>query len=140
MVQESAHEEANIIFGVVTDASMGDMVKVTVIATGFDAAALQAEQARNVRSSVSSYPTNSPAHRPSALREPVRNALQMRANPERPSMQPARPSRMPQQAQMEQALVAATRPSGFGPSALHDERVLDIPAYLRRGGSNSTHE
>jgi cell division protein FtsZ len=139
MVQESAHEEANIIFGVVTDASMGDMVKVTVIATGFDTvAAVAAEQARVVRSN-SSYPNNAPAQRPS-MREPVRNALQMRAQHpnERQSAQPQRPSRMPQQAQMAEALVAATRPSGFGPSALHDERVLDIPAYLRRGGN--THE
>jgi cell division protein FtsZ len=138
MVQESAHEEANIIFGVVTDASMGDMVKVTVIATGFDAAALQVEEARMVRTT---YPTNAPAQRPS-LREPMRNALQMRANPgERHSAQPMRPApRMPQPAQLEQALVAATRPSGFGPSALHDERVLDIPAYLRRGGNNTHHE
>jgi cell division protein FtsZ len=138
MVQESAHEEANIIFGVVTDASMGDMVKVTVIATGFDAAALQVEEARVVRSA---YPGNMPAQQRAALREPMRNALQMRANPgERPSAQPQRPSRMPQQAQMEQALVAATRPSGFGASALHDERVLDIPAYLRRGGNSNSHE
>ena len=35
-VQQAAHEEANIIFGVVTDPSMADIVKVTVIATGFD--------------------------------------------------------------------------------------------------------
>ena len=31
-----AHPEANIIFGIVTDEAMKDMVKVTVIATGFD--------------------------------------------------------------------------------------------------------
>jgi len=37
---------------------------------------------------------------------------------------------------VEQALVAATRPSAFGASALHDERVLDILACLRRGGGH----
>src|SRR5262249_15578083 len=36
LVQEQAHEDANIIFGATVDETMGDMIKVTVIATGFD--------------------------------------------------------------------------------------------------------
>ncbi|WP_182543488.1 cell division protein FtsZ [Halosaccharopolyspora lacisalsi] len=39
LVQESAHPEANIIFGTVIDDSLGDEVRVTVIAAGFDAGA-----------------------------------------------------------------------------------------------------
>jgi cell division protein FtsZ len=35
LIQNAAHEEANIIFGAVLDESMGDNVKITVIATGF---------------------------------------------------------------------------------------------------------
>jgi cell division protein FtsZ len=35
LIQNAAHEEANIIFGAVLDESMGDEVKITVIATGF---------------------------------------------------------------------------------------------------------
>ena len=38
IIQEAADEEANIIFGTVIDPRMKDEVKVTVIATGFDAA------------------------------------------------------------------------------------------------------
>jgi cell division protein FtsZ len=38
MVQEQAHEDANIIFGATIDDQMADMIKVTVIATGFDRA------------------------------------------------------------------------------------------------------
>ncbi len=38
LVQESAHPDANIIFGTVIDDSLGDEVRVTVIAAGFDAA------------------------------------------------------------------------------------------------------
>jgi cell division protein FtsZ len=38
LVQEQAHEDANIIFGASIDESMGDALKITVIATGFDAA------------------------------------------------------------------------------------------------------
>jgi cell division protein FtsZ len=36
IVQEAAHEDANIIFGAVVDSSLKGKVKITVIATGFD--------------------------------------------------------------------------------------------------------
>lgn len=39
LIHEEAHEDANIIFGAVIDESMGDEVRVTVIATGFGKAA-----------------------------------------------------------------------------------------------------
>ena len=35
LIQEEAHEDANIIFGAVIDERMGDDVRITVIATGF---------------------------------------------------------------------------------------------------------
>ena len=35
IIQNAAHEDANIIFGAVQDETMGDEVKITVIATGF---------------------------------------------------------------------------------------------------------
>ena len=38
LVQEAAHPEANIIFGAVIDDALGDEVRVTVIAAGFDPA------------------------------------------------------------------------------------------------------
>ena len=38
IIQNAAHEDANIIFGAVQDESMGDDIKITVIATGFRAA------------------------------------------------------------------------------------------------------
>jgi cell division protein FtsZ len=50
LVQEQAHEDANIIFGASIDDTLGEAVKVTVIATGFDSpeqvAALEAAAAR----------------------------------------------------------------------------------------------
>ncbi|HTM19084.1 MAG TPA: cell division protein FtsZ [Kofleriaceae bacterium] len=36
LIQQAAHEEANIIFGSVIDANLKDEVRITVIATGFD--------------------------------------------------------------------------------------------------------
>ena len=38
LVEEAAHEDANIIFGSVVDPNIGDDVRITVIATGFDQA------------------------------------------------------------------------------------------------------
>ena len=39
LVADAAHPEANIIFGAVIDDALGDEVRVTVIAAGFDAGA-----------------------------------------------------------------------------------------------------
>ncbi len=38
LIQEAAHEDANIIFGSVIDDTLGDKIRVTVIATGFNRA------------------------------------------------------------------------------------------------------
>src|SRR5580704_14979971 len=46
LIQNAAHEDANIIFGAVLDEGMGDNVKITVIATGFR----QNQLGRRVRS------------------------------------------------------------------------------------------
>jgi cell division protein FtsZ len=44
LIQEAADEDANIIFGSVIDENMGDEIKVTVIATGFDKAPARREE------------------------------------------------------------------------------------------------
>ncbi len=41
LVQEAAHGEANIIFGAVIDPAVGDDIRITVVATGFDQEDLQ---------------------------------------------------------------------------------------------------
>jgi cell division protein FtsZ len=46
LIQEAAHEDANIIFGAVLDESMGEEVKFTVIATGFRNEAMPARRER----------------------------------------------------------------------------------------------
>jgi len=42
LIEQAAHEDANIIFGSVIDANIGDEVRITVIATGFDRALISA--------------------------------------------------------------------------------------------------
>jgi cell division protein FtsZ len=155
MVQESAHEDANIIFGLVTDPNMEDVVKVTVIATGFDGMSdqLAAQQAATHHSSTH-YPSQA-AHAqaqrnaaPQALGRPSPYASSPSApvGPRGAPLQPqprsvlTRPARgvvdsaprtasLPPEPQQQQPARA------FGAAAMHDEAVLDIPAYLRRSRS-----
>ena len=48
IVQEAAHDDANIIFGAVIDPSLGDEVRMTVIATGFTEKKAQTEPSGKV--------------------------------------------------------------------------------------------
>lgn len=49
LIQEAADPDANIIFGAVIDESLGEEVRVTVIATGFDGVPAEAAQRRPER-------------------------------------------------------------------------------------------
>jgi cell division protein FtsZ len=69
LVQEQAHEDANIIFGASIDEQLGENVKVTVIATGFDVAERMASMDQASRLSLPSAP---PATVPSMhMRDPM---------------------------------------------------------------------
>ena len=56
LVEEAVHPDANIIFGAVIDDSLGDEVRVTVIAAGFD----EVQQRRSVVSETSQPTTTTP--------------------------------------------------------------------------------
>lgn len=116
LVQQAAHEDAEIIFGVVTDPSLTDTVKVTVIATGFE----KSGQASMPIGLHHAHSSNQSSHSSSANR--VIRAAAARGEDLSSTLEGV-PAVMPQ--------MAGTR--AFGASALHDEAVLDIPAYLRRG-------
>src|SRR5690554_4702501 len=51
LIQETVHSEANIIFGTVIDDTLGDEVRITVIAAGFDEGKLPAEKSAGLRRS-----------------------------------------------------------------------------------------
>jgi cell division protein FtsZ len=67
LVSEAAHPEANIIFGAVIDDALGDEVRVTVIAAGFDGGQPPAR-----RDTVLGSTSSSPARReePTPVRQP----------------------------------------------------------------------
>ncbi|MEM6955186.1 MAG: cell division protein FtsZ [Myxococcota bacterium] len=116
LIQQAAHEDAEIIFGLVTDPDMHDIVKVTVIATGFDEVMPTVAEVENARAA-QEKPRAASRIAPRYQRDPRPSRTVRRASEAVPA--PAQTSR------------------AFGASALHDEAVLDIPAYLRRGQSAS---
>jgi cell division protein FtsZ len=133
-VQQAAHEEANIIFGLVTDPDMGDVVKVTVIATGFDMqpgaeAVAQATRRMGLPGLASRAGNNRVSSAP-ASRIVVPGG---RASVPAPAPAPApEPARRNADMNAPSPVAASLQHRAFGAAAIHDEATLDIPAYIRR--------
>lgn len=102
LVAKNVDPEANIIFGTVVDESLGDQVRVTVIATGFND--------NNVQQA--NLPS---AHTIAGSRPAPRKAS-------RPSTQSARPTQAPTPAP-----TPAPRPA-----AMTNDKEFDIPDFLKR--------
>jgi cell division protein FtsZ len=75
IIRETAHPEANIIFGAVLDESLDDEVRITVVATGFDGTAPLPQTRRRPASSRAVASETAPAKQPAASqqRQPVRS-------------------------------------------------------------------
>jgi cell division protein FtsZ len=129
LIYEQAHEDANIIWGASIDESMGETVKVTVIATGFDHLAGEHgfEQA---------------AARPTIVSVPQQIATSRVAQQQMQTNRPAPPSedashliasRRPAVPHRTPVAVTASRtqPTAFPPTS---EMDWDIPTYTRRNG------
>ncbi|MCK1800121.1 cell division protein FtsZ [Micrococcus sp. GPGPB33] len=111
LVQEVAHPEANIIFGAVIDDALGDEVRVTVIAAGFD------------KVDVTSAPAAPQAGQQQAA--PQRAAAPAQPQPVPAQPQPAAPAQ-PQQA--ERPAVRGTVP--LAPQEQQPRRQQDLPTVV----------
>ena len=111
LVQEVAHPEANIIFGAVIDDALGDEVRVTVIAAGFD------------KVDVTSAPAAPQAVQQQAA--PQRAAAPAQPQPVPAQPQPAAPAQ-PQQA--ERPAVRGTVP--LAPQEQQPRRQQDLPTVV----------
>ena len=127
VIKESAHPEANVIFGAQIDESLGDEVRVTVIATGFESSRV----ARKMEQ---------PAYRP--IQRPAQQQYEYSqpAAQQRPAQQYSAPQQ-PQQQESEtppaapQPQTPAARPQPQDPShsaRVYDEDNIDIPTFLRK--------
>ena len=92
LVSEAAHPEANIIFGAVIDDALGDEVRVTVIAAGFDGGQPPAKPGQRARLGARPSATSSRRRLRAGDREPPvlrrRSAASRRAR-RRPAARPA---------------------------------------------------
>ncbi|MFO0704503.1 MAG: cell division protein FtsZ [Candidatus Andersenbacteria bacterium] len=111
IITESVDPNAKVIFGAVIDPDMGDEMKVTVIATGFEG-----------------------GNRPVSISRGFMVPASARRSEARPAA-PARPSApifgMPFKTH-EMARVSSTAPSSSDDAKLGNENELDIPAFIRK--------
>lgn len=130
LIHEQAHEDANIIFGASIDPALGENVKVTVIATGFERAAAtdeipQISTTRTTLTSGLSTQHQSPARPARTTRE----------------YEPALVAASPMSTRRRDSLAPTSVPTSLPrePNASSRERFVspldqdwDIPAYVRR--------
>jgi cell division protein FtsZ len=105
IIRETAHPDVNLIFGAVIDENMGEEIRITVIATGF-------EQARIPRRSIAQQPK---AQQPAPSRRELRQQQSVEVHGSAPTQQ--RPS---------------ASKAEDSPTRVYDTDNLDIPAFLRR--------
>lgn len=152
LIQEEAHDDANIIFGAVIDERMGDEIRITVIATGFgDArgATLPLVAAESIQSSIALQHTL-----PHQQQHPITRVMSRAAESPRkkvflgtiiddvetPTWQRAAAAGAPEAAApLPQAQPQPQQPSAKESAPANDftlsdepEEQLDIPAFLRR--------
>jgi cell division protein FtsZ len=141
IIQESAHEDANIIFGAVVDPKLANKVKITVIATGFD-------HVRTDRSTPANAPSQTPVDMTaysSQLRAEPPSIAQPRAinsgAPQGivPTIMRRQPIDMPLAAP--KAIAVGQNPGDDVPLSSNEPALpgefdlnldLDVPAFLRR--------
>ncbi|WP_184690860.1 cell division protein FtsZ [Saccharothrix tamanrassetensis] len=157
LVQEAAHPDANIIFGTVIDDSLGDEVRVTVIAAGFDSggpthkklepqALSGAPRAGTVAPGQSGVVNQQPApvqqvpveqapppvvpHRPAVPQQPTQ------ANGAPPQPQPTyqapAPAPQPQPVMSRPLSQSGTLPTRAVPVTDDPDDEVDVPPFMRR--------
>jgi len=115
IIKETAHPDVNLIFGAVIDENMGDEIRITVIATGFEQSRVATRRPVTTSARVST-----PAAQPA--RPAPRPAQEPPAAPETETETPAAPPAQPQTRKVEEEFT----------SRVYDTNDLDIPAFLRR--------
>ncbi|MCS6994567.1 MAG: cell division protein FtsZ [Anaerolineales bacterium] len=118
IIRETAHPDVNMIFGAVIDPNMGDEIRITVIATGFERAGIP----RRIM------------ERPSPVSR-VESRLEHRSEPQRPIVPPSIPVERPSETvSLNTAPVTPPPPPvkqpDFKPQTSYQED-LDIPTFLR---------
>lgn len=91
IIRETAHPDANLIFGAVVDERLGDEVRITVIATGFQRAASRRQvlQEQYSRPAAVARPAAPPRQPAPSRQVPSRQQSRQEAEPVRPKFSPS---------------------------------------------------
>ncbi len=132
VIQEAAHEDANIIFGAVVDPNLRGKIQITVIATGFEKA-LGVHAPIRTPAALLDTPTDMNPYKD--LAAAARAAVDRVSDP--PAPQPTSsftpPVTVSRRAPIELGLpLASAANGGSGEHALELDSPLDVPAFLRR--------
>jgi cell division protein FtsZ len=127
LIQAAAHEDANIIFGTVIDDALGDEVRVTVIAAGFEGGQPPRRQPGIPRSADlrNGGGNGRPAQAPQAPQAPAQAPS---PGPSYESVRPV-PAATPSGASAGQP--AAPRPVQLRPPSPPADDDLDVPDFLK---------
>jgi cell division protein FtsZ len=134
IIQEAAHEDANIIFGAVVDPKLEGKVKITVIATGFDRKA----SARGLPAAALQTPVDLSHYTAHLSRAEAANAEAATGHPQPSGAFIPSQLSVGRRPALELSLPTAMAASGGAPGASPDEHSLDldspldVPAFLRR--------
>ncbi|MFF3495050.1 cell division protein FtsZ [Streptomyces sp. NPDC002795] len=135
LVSEAAHPEANIIFGAVIDDALGDEVRVTVIAAGFDGGQPPNKRDNVVGSSTAKREESTPARPSTPAPEPSRpsfgNLGSVTQREESQPQTPTPPAEAP--APVNEAPVAPPAPPQVPRPSYPDSQAeeLDVPDFLK---------
>ncbi|HEU5471540.1 MAG TPA: cell division protein FtsZ [Actinophytocola sp.] len=138
LVQESAHPEANIIFGTVIDDSLGDEVRVTVIAAGFDSGTPTHKKLDPTlvgsRGPVAAGTAGQVQHRPAAPAQPVPPAAPPAQTPPKQGFQSTNPmsATNPATGNGVPGQRGGTLPGRTTPVVDDPDDEVDVPPFMRR--------
>ncbi|PJF44183.1 MAG: cell division protein FtsZ [Phototrophicales bacterium] len=140
IIKETAHPDVNLIFGAVVDENMGDEIRITVIATGFDQDRV-VRRPESVKSSSWGHsgarkPAQSSYHQPSTPKtsqviEPTPQYQQPTPPPvEEPAPVPT-PQRQPEETSTRPPMPPRNEAPPPPPSD-YDDDDINLPAFLRK--------
>ena len=130
IIRETAHPDVNMIFGAVIDPNMGDEIRITVIATGFERASMPRRIVEQQR------PTTNNSRQQPDRQQSATSSSSSRPQPERQQQQPQnipvepRPYESVTVNATPSAPPASINPPEFKAQPSYQED-LDIPTFLR---------
>ncbi len=136
IIQEYADPEANIIMGAGIDEDMGDGVRITVIATGFDAPGARSQQSQHPTAAVNAVQNSQPPRRPTIRdvkdQESSWNGANVKFWERERTRTPQYNSPLPEGEEVTPHFTMDDLPKADKTRGNNNTNNLNVPAFLRR--------